>query len=165
MVLLGWAVGKGSTVVDDWFQSFHDSPARWLLFLTDARVLALVVIPSVAVAVSRRRWHLAAAVVLAPVVAIVLARVLKPLFGRTKEGALAYPSGHTTTMVVVIGMVVLVAGGALWAVLAAVGWCLLGMLGQAVNYHYFTDTVGAALLGTSIVCVAALILGRAPHRT
>jgi membrane-associated phospholipid phosphatase len=165
MVLLGWTVGKGSTGVDDWFHSFRDSPARRLLFFTDPRVLALVVVVSVAVGVSRRQWQLATAVVLAPVVAIVLAQLLKPLFGREVEGALAYPSGHTTFMVVVLGMVVLVAGVALWAVLVAVAWCLLGMIGQGVTYHYFTDTVGAMLLGTAIVCVAALTLRHAPHRT
>ena len=32
---------------------------------------------------------------------------------------------------------------------------LLGMLGQAFTYHYFTDTVGALLLGTALVCLAA----------
>lgn len=165
MVLLGWAVGRGSTHVDDWFHSFQDSPARRLLFFADPRVLALTVIVSVAVGVSRRQWYLAAAVVLAPIVAIVLARLLKPLFGRELEGALAYPSGHTTTMVVVIGMAVLLAGAALWAVLIAIAWCLLGIIGQGVTYHYFTDAVGALLLGTAIVCVAALILRHAPHRT
>ena len=36
---------------------------------------------------------------------------------------------------------------------------------QAVTYHYFTDTVGALLLGTAIVCVAALTSGQARHRT
>lgn len=62
-------------------------------------------------------------------------------------------------------MVVLVAGAALWAVLVAVAWCLVGMVGQAVTYHYFTDTVGALLLGTAMVCVAALVLRRVAHQT
>ena len=31
-----------------------------------------------------------------------------------------------------------------------------GMIGQGVTYHYFTDTLGAALLGSAVVCVAAL---------
>jgi membrane-associated phospholipid phosphatase len=62
-------------------------------------------------------------------------------------------------------MVVLVARCALWAVLVAVAYCLLGMIGQGVTYHYFTDTIGGVLLGTAIVCVAALTLRRAPHRT
>ena len=30
------------------------------------------------------------------------------------------------------------------------------MIGQGVTYHYFTDTVGALLLGSAVVCVAAL---------
>src|SRR5258705_5710098 len=84
--------------------------------------------------------------------ALGLIRLLKPLFDRQTDGALAYPSGHTSTMVVVLGMVVLAAGAALWAVLVAIAFGLLGMLGQGVSYHYFTDTVGALLLGTAIVC-------------
>ena len=57
-----------------------------------------------------------------------------------------------------MGMLVLVAGTALWAVLVAVTVSLLAMLGQAMTYHYFTDTLGALLLGTAVVCVAALVL-------
>ena len=68
-------------------------------------------------------------------------------------------------MVVVMGMVVLVAGVAWWSVLVAVAYCLLGILGQAATYHYFTDTVGALLLGTAIVCVTAFASGHTPHRT
>jgi hypothetical protein len=102
MVLLGWAVRHGSTPVDDWFHRYGRGPAHRLLFFTDPRVFALVV---------------------------------------------------------------LVAGVAWWAVLVAVGWCLLGIVGQAVTYHYFTDTVGALLLGTAIVCVVALALGHTPHPT
>jgi hypothetical protein len=165
MVALGLAVRSGSTAVDDWFHRYGHSPARWLLFFSDPRVLALVVLATLIVAVYRPDWRLAIATLVCPLLAMGLARLLKPLFGRESDGALAYPSGHAATMVVVMGMVVLVARGALWAVLAAVAYCLLGVIGQGVTYHYFTDTVGALLLGTAIVCVAALTLGRAPHRT
>ena len=81
--------------------------------------------------------------VVSPLVGIVLARLLKRLFGRENDGVLAYPSGHTTAAVVVMGMLVLVAGAALVGVVVAVTFCLLAMLGQAVTYHYFTDTLGA----------------------
>jgi membrane-associated phospholipid phosphatase len=165
MSVLGVAVGGASTSVDDWFHQFGRGPAKWLLFFTDPRVLAVVLAGCLVVALYQRRWRLAVVTVLSPPIAIALAQLSKRLFGRQNDGVLAYPSGHTTTMVVVLGMVVLVAGGALWAVLVAVGFCLLGMIGQGITYHYFTDTVGALLLGTAIVCVAALILRHAPRQT
>ena len=48
---------------------------------------------------------LAAAVVICPPLGIAVVRTVKPLFGRLSEGALAYPSGHVTTLVVVAGLV------------------------------------------------------------
>ena len=157
MLVLGWAVGRRSTPIDDWFQRYRHSPAQWLLFFNDIRVLAVVLVGCVGVALYRRRWRLAAAAVVSPFVAVSLVELTKRLFDREKGDGLAYPSGHTTVAVVVLGLVVLLAGAALWAVLVAVGMCLLGMLGQAVTYHYFTDTLGAVLLGTAIVCITALI--------
>jgi hypothetical protein len=165
MLLLGWAVGTGSTSVDDWFHRYGLGPAKWLLFFTDPRVLVILLAGCVAVALYQRRWRLAVVTVLSPPIGIALVQLFKRLFGRRSDGALAYPSGHATTMVVIMGMAVLVAGAAWWAVLVAVAFCLAGMIGQGVTYHYFTDTVGALLLGTAIVCVAALTLGHAPHRT
>lgn len=29
---------------------------------------------------------------------------------------------------------------------------VLAVVGQAVSYHYFTDAIGALLLGTALVC-------------
>jgi membrane-associated phospholipid phosphatase len=165
MVALGVAVRNGSTSVDDWFHRYGHGPARELLFFTDPRVLASIVLATLAVALYRRQRRSAIATVVCPLVAMGLARLLKPLFGRERSGAFAYPSGHTATVVVVMGMVVLVAGAALWAAVVAIVWCLLGVVGQAVTYHYFTDTVGAVLLGTALLCVAALVLGHAAHRT
>src|SRR5262245_61696868 len=103
MVLLGWAVGSGSTPVDDWFHQYGRGPARYLLAFTDATILASVVLVTLAVALYRRQWRLAIATAGCPLVAIGLVRLLKPLFGREIDGAFAYPSGHTTTVVVVMG--------------------------------------------------------------
>jgi membrane-associated phospholipid phosphatase len=157
MVLLGWAVGAGSTPIDDWFQRARGSVLDWLLFFTDQRTVAVILLGALALAVYRGRWLLAALVVVTPVAAVWLSRVFKDWFGREKGGAVAYPSGHTTVMVVVLGMAILVAGARLWIVLVAIVWALLGMLGQAVTYHYFTDAVGGLLLGSSLVCVAAVV--------
>jgi membrane-associated phospholipid phosphatase len=164
MVALGVAVGPGSTRMDDWFHQ-HGSHVRFLTVLVSPWILASVVVATVAVAVYQRRLRLAIATAVCPLLAMGLARLLKPIFGRERQSGLAYPSGHTATLVVVMGMVVLVAGAALWVVLIAVAYCLLGMLGVGVSFHYFTDTVGGLLLGASIVGVAALVSGRAPHRT
>lgn len=165
MVALGLAVRNGSTRVDDWFHRHGHREAHFLLFFTDPRVLVLIVLATMAVATYRQQRRVWAATAVCPFIAMGLARLLKPVFGRERFGAFAYPSGHTTTVVVVMGMVVLAAGSALWVVLIAVAWCLLGILGQAVTYHYFTDTVGAVLLGTAIVCVTARVLGRPTHPT
>lgn len=165
MVVLGLGVRNGSTRVDDWFHRHGHRAAHYLLFFTDPRVLVLIVLATMAVATYRHQWRLWTATAVCPFVAMGLARLLKPVFGREIGRAFAYPSGHTTTVVVVMGMVVLAAGAAVWVVLIAIAWCVLGLLGMAVTVHYFTDTVGAVLLGTAIVCVAALVLGRAAHRT
>jgi hypothetical protein len=158
MLLLGWAVRSGPIGIDRWFQQLRHGPAQWLLVFTDPRVLAVLWLAVLVVASYRRRWRLVAATVVSPAVALVLEQLLKRLFGREKgadSGSLAYPSGHTTVMVVVVGMVLLAVGAGLWALGAAVVYCLLGMIGQGATYHYITDTFGAVLLGTAIVCVAA----------
>ena len=146
MLLLGWVVGHGSTPLDDWFHQFRRTPARRLLFFTDPAVLAIVLAAGVVVAIYLRRWRLAVVMVASPLVGIVLSRLLKQMFGRENDGALAYPSGHTTVAVIVMGMIVLAAGVALWAVIVS------------VTYHFFTDTVGGVLLGTAVVCMAALVV-------
>jgi membrane-associated phospholipid phosphatase len=158
MALLGWAVGTGSTPIDDWFQRARGSALGWLLFFTDQRTVAVIVLGTLAFALYRQRWLLAALVVATPAVAVGLSRLFKQWFGREKGGAVAYPSGHTTLMVVVLGMLILAVGARLCVVVIAIGWGLLGMLGQAVTYHYFTDAVGGTLLGTALVCIAAATL-------
>jgi membrane-associated phospholipid phosphatase len=94
-----------------------------------------------------------------PFVAILAARLAKWAFGREKDGALAYPSGHTTLAVVVLGLAVLVAGAVTWVVVAAVTAAALGVLGQGMNYHYFTDAVGAVFLAAALVGVGAWAAG------
>lgn len=165
MLLLGWVVGKGATPVDVWFQQYWDSPAAHLALVTSPFVLVSLLVAVVSVAVYRRRWRLAAATVLAPLVGIACVRLLKPVFGREKGSGLAYPSGHVTTLVIVWGLVVLAAGCAWWAVLVAIAVILVGMFGVGITFHYFTDTVGGLLLGSAVVAVVALTSGRIPHRT
>jgi hypothetical protein len=55
-------------------------------------------------------------------------------------------------------MVVLVAGGRLWAVVAAAVVVVVGMVLVGTSFHFFTDTVGALLLGSAYVAVAARLV-------
>lgn len=159
MLLLGWAVGPGSVPIDRWFLRLGHRMGEYrelFLVFTDWRLLGIVWLAAIVVAVRRGPWQLIVATMVSPPLAIAVVQVCKRIFGREKGGALAYPSGHTTFVVVVMGLVVLLAAAALWSVIVAVAISVLGMFGQAITYHYFTDTIGAALLGTSVVCLAAV---------
>jgi hypothetical protein len=160
MVVLGLAVGKGSTRLDDWFDQFGQTPVRFLACLTNPLLLAAVGLTVVGVALYRRWWRFAAVALVFPVAAYLLVQFIKPLFGRAEQDGLAYPSGHITMTTVVLGFFVVIAGGALWAMLVGVWYVALAMLGVGSTFHYFTDTVGGMLLGTSIVCMAALVARR-----
>ncbi len=157
MLALGLVVGDASTGVDDWFIrngfSAHHGLGE-LLFFTEPLLQQLLLVGTVGVALYRRRWRLAAVAALTPAAGVVAVRLLKRLFGREREGALAYPSGHVTVLMTVLGMVVLVWGVRRWWLLAVAVVALLGTAGQALTYHYFTDTVGAVFLGTALVAVA-----------
>jgi hypothetical protein len=161
LVALGLAVGKGTTPLDAWFtRTGEEHPLLGrLLFFTDGRVVFVAGVVVLAATLFRRRWRLATVVVATPLVAVAAARLFKQLFGRLSDGVLAYPSGHTTLAVVVLGLAVLATGVAVWSVVTAAVLAVLGLLGQAVTYHYFTDTIGAVFLGTSLVCVAAWAAG------
>lgn len=164
MVLLGLGVRDGATPVDGFFQQANGGPLHSLLFFTDPRTVSAVMLGSLAVAVFRRLWALLPLIVLAPYLGVWASQVLKPLFGRMKGDALAYPSGHTTLMVVALGMLLLAVGARRWALVAVGVFAGLGILGQATAYHYFTDSVGSLLLGTSLVCLAAAVLRRGRRR-
>lgn len=95
--------------------------------------------------------------------------LLKHLFHRTYLGALAFPSGHTTTvtaMTATLALLLLVPpqDARTRAVRAAVvaAACLLtvmvviGVIG--LRWHYFTDTVAGAAVGTGTVLGLALLL-------
>lgn len=161
LVALGLAVGNGSTPLDDWFKHTGQANAYLgrLLFFTDGRVVVAAWAIVLVAALVRRRWRLAMVIVATPLIAVAAARICKRLFDRYSDDQLAYPSGHTTLAVVVLGLAVLVAGVTTWSVVAAVVVAVLGMLGLGFTYHYFTDTVGALFLGTALVCLAASAAG------
>jgi membrane-associated phospholipid phosphatase len=104
-----------------------------------------------------------------PLAAAITEFALKPLFDRTIYGFLAFPSGHVTgvSAMAVSGMVLLT-GPARPPVPAVLRWlasavALLVVASVAVSvvighFHYFTDTIGGACVGTGTVLLTALAL-------
>ncbi|HEY2203726.1 MAG TPA: phosphatase PAP2 family protein [Pseudonocardia sp.] len=131
-----------------------------------ALLLALVVL---AVSVGRGRWPRLALAMGGPLLAVVLAEfVLKPLVGRTHDGGLSLPSGHTTsiTSLAWVFVVLFVAGGPprpawLRVLLTGVAGAAVVAVGGsmvALERHYATDTLAGALLGTAVVGALAWVL-------
>jgi len=112
-------------------------------------------------------------------VAVGLCEVLiKPLVHRTYIGQVVYPSGHTATVFALAATItvlllasprpasprpamarplcVLILTAAYLAAVAVV----VGVIG--VRFHYFTDTVAGAAVGTGTVCGLALVLDLIP---
>lgn len=158
MVWLGLGVRDGATPVDAWMQQARGGPLGSLLLFTDYRTAQTLLGATVLVALLRKLWILIPVTIATTALGLLSVETLKPLFGRLKGDGLAYPSGHTTVMVIALGMLILAVGARRWLLWAAVAFAGLGILGQAVTYHYFTDAMGAALLGSSLVCLAAVFL-------
>jgi undecaprenyl-diphosphatase len=89
--------------------------------------------------------------------------------GSFGDGGTSYPSGHTTTAVVVGGCLVLLAAPALdrrrlrWAWAAMVAYSgLIGVSRLYLRMHWLTDVIAGWLLGTVIVCLIAVAFLRSP---
>jgi len=95
--------------------------------------------------------------------------LFKPLVHRTYLGVLSYPSGHTAAMAALAATAAVLllvppqpARARALRVLIPVVVCVLGVVVAigviALRWHYFTDTVAGAAVGTGAVCGLALLL-------
>jgi membrane-associated phospholipid phosphatase len=115
-------------------------------------VLALVALGCL---MTRRRADALLAVAAPSVAVAVNTWLLKPLFGRYTDLGLAYPSGHTVSLVSTLAvLVVLAPPGRVRALTTAVGAVLLacaaiGMIG--LGYHYVTDIIGGTFFAIAVV--------------
>ncbi|WP_018684623.1 phosphatase PAP2 family protein [Actinokineospora enzanensis] len=129
-----------------------------------------VIVLMVLAALWARRPRVALLAVLGPVITAGLnSWVLKPVVDRTHDGYLAYPSGHTATLVSIFTVFTLVTAanappGRRLARTAATAAACLALIAVAVSaivvlrFHYLTDAVGAffwAIAG--VVTVAAAL--------
>jgi undecaprenyl-diphosphatase len=120
------------------------------------------------------RRRLAVVAVAGPGLTGITTTLFKPLLGRTIDGGLAFPSGHTggATALGLVAALLLISllrpgrGGAL-AILAAGGLVVGGGVGAAMvasNVHYPTDTLGGFCTAVVMVFGCALLLDRMPSR-
>jgi len=97
--------------------------------------------------------------------------LLKPWVDRSYLGQIAYPSGHTASVSALAATAILLflasAGPPRWLrilILAVMSLLtvsvVVGVIGMP--YHYFTDTVAGAAVGTGTVCALALLLDLTP---
>jgi undecaprenyl-diphosphatase len=95
--------------------------------------------------------------------------VLKRLVHETINGSLTYPSGHTASvfaLTATVGVLLLRpprqrpgpwARALMMAILIIIS-CAVAAATIALNYHYFTDTIGGAALAVGVVLTAAFLL-------
>lgn len=159
--------------VISWFAGHHGL-ALWLAYPgTTKPAVALTVVIAVACLLSGRLTGALLAVAAVPVAVGLCEVLIKPLVHRTYIGQVVYPSGHVATISALAATVtvlllapprpvltrplrVLVLTVAYLAVAAVV----VGVI--AVRFHYFTDTMAGAAVGTGTVCGLALVLDLIP---
>jgi undecaprenyl-diphosphatase len=161
--------GALDRAVDDWISNHVNyRTALWFADLGNPPVVIVATVAVVVFAVWLRHPRGVLLAVLAPSLASSLTEyVLKPAVNRTKDGYLAYPSGHTTGWcTVMLVLLLLVLGPARprladrtrrWVAFAATVLglaCAIGLIGP--KYHYATDVIGG--LGVSIATVLVLAL-------
>ncbi|WP_424565447.1 phosphatase PAP2 family protein [Tamaricihabitans halophyticus] len=130
---------------------------------TEPVLLAAVLVVLCAALLRRRRFPAAVLAVGAPLLAIGLNTfALKPAFGRRYVAThLAYPSGHTVSLVAVLTVVVLlcthrVARRTAAIALSAVLVCGAGVALIGLGYHHAADIAGGALFAISTVLLSAV---------
>ncbi|GAB3577240.1 phosphatase PAP2 family protein [Amycolatopsis endophytica] len=129
---------------------------RLMVLPTEPVVLLPLLAIVVGACVLGRRWDGVALAVLGVAVPVALNTwVLKPLFDRMKSGYLAYPSGHTVSMVATLTVLVLLARpGTAKTVTAALSTAILVIAGTGLvgsGYHYPTDVLGGACFAVAVV--------------
>ncbi|MGD0935887.1 MAG: phosphatase PAP2 family protein [Streptosporangiaceae bacterium] len=163
--------------VGHWLRSSigtHPAPLHVLANFGGPPLVTALTVVLVLAAMAARRWRGAVLPAVAvPLAAALTELALKPLFGRTIGGALSYPSGHATSdfaLATVAAILfagparpripafarrLLLLGAFLFAAVVAVA--MVGLW-----YHYFTDIIGGAAVGSGTVVLTALVLTALP---
>ena len=158
-----------------WFTAHPGLAARVAAPGTQVPAIVLSVAIAVACLCVGRLNGAVLAVAAVPVAIGVNDGLVKPLVHRMYLDGISYPSGHTagvSALAATVAILLLVppqpAGARALRVLIPVAACVLvvvvaaGVIG--LRWHYFTDTVAGAAVGTGTVCGLALLLDLAALR-
>lgn len=165
----GWFDNGIDTSIITWFRGYPGLAARLATPGSRPGAAALSGAIVIACLVGRRLNGSVLAAAAVPAAVGLNDGLLKPLFHRTYLGALVYPSGHTTAMFALAATVTVLviappqrSKAQALRVLVAAAACALGAVVAlaviALRWHYFTDTVAGAAVGTGTVCGLALLL-------
>jgi undecaprenyl-diphosphatase len=162
-----WLDRVGLSLARDWFPVPRGA-ARLVIGAFDPVPLAVVVAVLAGTCLVLARRRLAVLVVLGPAATGLATTVLKPVVDRTKNGDLAYPSGHMGAAVALALAVALIVislvhlrGWMAAVVLVLVPVAVGGVVGVAMtvtNYHYLTDVVGGFCVAVAVVLGLAVLL-------
>ena len=175
------AAGPLDAAVDGWIKArvgITSVPLTVLTWLGDPVEVTLATIAAALACLLARWWRGAVLAVLAVLVSSVLTEdVFKPLIGRTIGGAqfapdghlvsvaaLSMPSGHTTavfTLATLAAVLLFRRGDRIRYLLIAAAYVLATAVGAAMiaqNFHYFTDVISGAAMGTGTVLAGALAI-------
>jgi len=182
-VIVVFAIGAAfahQTTADGFDRAVDDPVINWLgqdqalldwMQFPGTQVPAAVLSLALAIAaLARRQLNGVVLALLADFIATrIVEWLLKPLFDRTYLGAISYPSGHTTSVVTILAVYVVLfvlpaRGGRAGAwrlagvtiLLALVIIAIIGVIG--LRWHYFTDTVGGAAVAVGTVCAMCLLI-------
>jgi undecaprenyl-diphosphatase len=148
--------------------------AHSVIELYDPLPLAMIIAVLAGACLLLGRRRLAVLAVAGPVLTGLATEVLKAVIGRTKEGDLAFPSGHmgaaTALALVLALLLVSLINVRLATAVAVVAGVLLVVAGSTAlamtvsNYHYLTDIIGGFCTAVAVVLGLALLLERWPRR-
>jgi undecaprenyl-diphosphatase len=164
--------GRIDRAVDSWIQDGLGSHLRALELVHDLGEPVQVTIITTVIAVSclaARRLNGALLAVVSVPAAAALTEAAKHVVRHTLGGYPDYPSGHTTVvfaMAVSIAVLLVsprsgrppIAVRAAIVVIVGLAGCAVGVAMIGLNFHYFSDTIGGAAVGTGVVLAATFLL-------
>jgi undecaprenyl-diphosphatase len=158
--------------VDGWIQGHLgiSSPTLSALTLLGDQLPVTIMAVLTALGCALARWWRAIVLtaLATPVASGLTEDVLKPAIGRTIDGALSMPSGHTCAVftLATLGAVLLShrPPDRLRRLLVLAAYVLAAAVAVAMvaqGFHYFTDTIGGAAVGTGTVLAGAFVIDAA----